>query len=390
MSSSWDSSSIKTLMGSNNGLAGMIGDYNSIKSGSYGKLLKSYYGQATSGTSRSAGSGSNITEKLIEERRNPTVSKEVSAANAKLSSSVSNMTGSLSTLQDKATYEDATGDKAKSALKSYVSAYNDSVESSKKSTMTAVSKNVAGAMRAGTADADKLKEIGITINKDGTMNLDEKKLKSVDADKIKAVFDGNDVTSYGSKVATSMNRASFYISDSAAATSTDSASTKVSAAQSSADLKSSINKVMSDDTYAKTTGSDGQSSYDVKSIRSAAEDFIKNYNATIDSAKKSSVSGVTSNLSAMMKKTAENSGALSSIGISTGSDGKLSMDKTAFEKADMARVSDVFKKYGAGISQNANLLNFYSASQNTSSSGYSATGAYSSDNLVSSLYSGAV
>ena len=92
----------------------------------------------------------------------------------------------------------------------------------------------------------------------------------------------------------------------------------------------------------------------------------------------------------MMKKTADNSGALSSIGISTGSDGKLSMDKTAFEKADMARVSDVFKKYGAGISQNASLLNFYSASQNTSASGYSASGAYSSDNLVSSLFSGTV
>ncbi len=390
MSSSWDLSSIKTLMGSNNGLAGMIGDYNSIKSGSYGKLLKSYYGQATSGTASSKSSGSNITEKLMEQRRNPTVSKEVSTANAKLSSSVSNMTGSLSSLQDKATYEDTTGDAARSALKSYVSAYNDAVESSKKSTMTAVSKNVAGAMKATTADAEKLKDLGVTINYDGTLSLDEKKLNSVDADKIKAVFDGNDAMSYGSKVATSMNRAAYYISDSAAAASTDSAATKVSAAKNSEDLKSSIAQMMSDDLFAKTTGSDGSSSYDVKSIRSAAEDFIKNYNATIDSAKNSSVSGVTSNLSAMMKKTAENSGSLSSIGISVGSDGKLSMDKSAFEKADMARVSDVFQKYGAGISQNANLLNFYSASQNTSSSGYSATGAYSSGNLVSSLYSGAV
>ena len=390
MSSSWDSNSIKTLMGSNNGLAGMIGDYNSIKSGSYGKLLKSYYGQATSGTARSQASGSNITEKLIEERRNPTVSKEVSTANAKLSSSVSNMTSSLSSLQDKATYEDTTGDNAKNALKSYVSAYNDAVESSKKSTMTSVSKNVAGAMKASAADADKLKEVGITINNDGTLNLDEKKLKNVDADNIKDIFDGKDALSYGSKVATSMNRAAFYISDSAASASTDSATTKVSTAKSSADLKGSIDRIMSDDTYAATTGSDGRSSYDVRSIRSAAEDFIKNYNATIDSAKNSSVSGVTSNLSAMMKKTADNSGALSSIGISTGSDGKLSMDKTAFEKADMARVSDVFKKYGAGISQNASLLNFYSASQNTSASGYSASGAYSSDNLVSSLFSGTV
>ena len=104
----------------------------------------------------------------------------------------------------------------------------------------------------------------------------------MDADNIKDIFDGKDALSYGSKVATSMNRAAFYISDSAASTSTDSATTKVSTAKSSADLKSSIDRIMSDDTYAVTTGSDGKSSYDVKSIRSAAEDFIKNYNATID------------------------------------------------------------------------------------------------------------
>jgi len=388
MSSLWDSSSIKTLMGSNNGLAGLVGDYNSIKSGSYGKLLKSYYGQATSGTgSSSKSSGSNITEKLIEERRNPTVSKEVSTANANLSSSVSNMTSALSSLQDKATYEDTSGgstgqDKAASALKSFVSSYNDAVESSKKSTMTSVSKNLASVMKASNANADKLKEIGVTINNDGTLNLDEKKLKSVDADKIKAVFDGNDAMSYGSKVATSMNRASFYISDTAAATSTDSAGTKAATAKSSADLKSSIDNVMSDDLYAKAA--------ETKDVRSAAEDFIKNYNATIDSAKNSSVSGVTSNLSAMMNKTTSNKEALSSIGISVGTDGKLSMDKDAFDKADKAKVQDVFTKYGAGIALNASRLNFYSASQNTASSGYSATGAYSPSNVASSLFSGAV
>jgi hypothetical protein len=290
-------------------------------------------------------------------------------------------------LQDKATYEDTSGgstgqDKAASALKSFVSSYNDAVESSKKSTMTSVSKNLASVMKASSANADKLKEIGVTINNDGTLNLDEKKLKSVDADKIKSVFDGNDAMSYGSKVATSMNRASFYISDTAAATSTDSAGTKAATAKSSADLKSSIDNVMSDDLYAKAA--------ETKDVRSAAEDFIKNYNATIDSAKNSSVSGVTSNLSAMMNKTTSNKEALSSIGISVGTDGKLSMDKDAFDKADKAKVQDVFTKYGAGIAQNASRLNFYSSSQNTASSGYSATGAYSPSNVASSLFSGAV
>ena len=396
MSSVWDSSSIKTLMGSNNGLAGLVGDYNSIKSGSYGKLLKSYYGQATSSTSSSSSSSrSNSVENLIAERRNPTVSKEVSSANATLSSAVSSMTSSLSSLQDEATYKDTEGGstgqtKAANALKSYVSSYNDAVESSKKSTMTSVSKNVAGAMKASTANADKLKEIGITINNDGTLNLDEKKLASVDADKIKSVFDGNDAMSYGSAVATRMNRSAMYISDASAATSTDGATTKASTTSSSNDLKSSISAITADSLYATKTGTDGKTTYDTDGIRSAAESFIKNYNATIDAAKGSSVSGVPSNLSSMMKETSSNSDALSSIGISVGSDGKLSMDKTAFNGSDMSKVQDVLTKYGSSISQNANLLNFYSSSQSTSASGYMASGAYSSANLASSLYSGSV
>ena len=35
-----------SLFGNTGGLAGMLGDYQAIKSGSYAKLMKSYYGDA--------------------------------------------------------------------------------------------------------------------------------------------------------------------------------------------------------------------------------------------------------------------------------------------------------------------------------------------------------
>lgn len=221
MSGIWDSNSIKTLMGKTSGLPGLIGDYNSIKSGSYGKLLKSYYGQATGSTSAKSASAENIADKLMYERRNPAISKESATANSKLNTSVGNLTGALSTLQDAATYKDTEGgssakDKAVSAVKSYVSAYNDSVESSKKSTLTNVTKNIAGVMKASTANSSDLKEIGVSINSNGTLSLDEKKLSSADADTIKKLFDGKDASSYGSAVASRMNRVSFYTSDPAA------------------------------------------------------------------------------------------------------------------------------------------------------------------------------
>ena len=210
------SSFINNIFGTTGGLAGMIGDYNSIKSGSYGKLLKSYYSEATSGLS-STKSGStktsNVLDRILEERRNPTVSKEVSTANSKLSSSVSSLKNALGSLQSEDTYKDTENgssarDKMTSALKNYVSSYNDAVESSKKTTMSNVSSNIAGAMKATKENEEALKEIGITINNDGTINLNEKKLQTAEFDKIKDIFAGNKAMSYVSKVASRLNRVS--------------------------------------------------------------------------------------------------------------------------------------------------------------------------------------
>lgn len=60
--------------GSNNFLA----DYASLKSGSYGRLMKAYYGSGSSSSSVSSGSKAqtnNVLERILEERRNPKVSE---------------------------------------------------------------------------------------------------------------------------------------------------------------------------------------------------------------------------------------------------------------------------------------------------------------------------
>ena len=208
---------INSIFGSTGGLAGMIGDYNSIKSGSYGKLLKSYYSETTSGLSKSKSGTtktSNVLDRILEERKHPTVSKEVSTANSQLSASVNGLKSALGTLQSESTYKDTENgstarDKMTSALKNYVSYYNDAVESSKKTTMSNVSSNVAGMMRATKENEDALKELGITINNDGTINLDEKKLQTAEFDKIQDIFDGKKTMSYGSKVASRLNRTTY-------------------------------------------------------------------------------------------------------------------------------------------------------------------------------------
>ena len=378
---------IQSMFGSTGGISGMLGEYNSIRSGSYGKLLKSYYNGATNTDTAAKGSTktSNVLDRILEERRNPTVSSETGAANTQLSSSVSSLKNSLGTLQSEGTYQDEAGgksgrDKMTSALKEYVSSYNDALESSKKSTMSNVSSNLAGVVKATKENEEALKEIGITINHDGTLALNEEKLQTADTAKVQGIFDGNSAMSYGSKAAARLNRISSYATSSQATSTDDSTASTAVASSNSKSLMESVANLKSGTWDASGEESDGG--------YAEVENFVKYYNATLSSARNSSVSGVTSNLASMMQKTAQHTGSLSQIGITTTADGSLKVDQTAFQASGAAQKSDVLKGYATAIESNARLLNYYSGSGSNTTSGYSASGAYStgSSDLVSKLF----
>ena len=103
---SWNNLNMNTLFGSQSGLSGMLSDYNTIRSGSYKKLLKSYYGSAEQLSGTSSAKTSNVIDKILEEKRNPQVSAEQTKTNALLDSSVSNLKNSLATLSKEKSYED--------------------------------------------------------------------------------------------------------------------------------------------------------------------------------------------------------------------------------------------------------------------------------------------
>ena len=243
-----------------------------------------------------------------------------------MSASVSALRNALGTLQNENTYKDTengtTGrSKALSALKSYVSAYNDAVESSKKSTMTNVSSNVAGIMKASREHEEELKKLGITMNNNGTLTFNEKKYQTAELNDVKNLFDGNKALSYGSKAASRLNRASYYTEATTTSTSNDTTVSQTMVS-SSKNLMESIANLKGDALFAKTVDEDGNSSINRDGIKSELENFIKYYNATLTSRKNSFVSGVTANVASMMQKTANHSYSLSEIGISIGADGK--------------------------------------------------------------------
>lgn len=379
-----------SLFGNTSGLAGMLGDYSAIRSGSYGKLMKSYYGEQSSSISRGSSSSrsKNVLDEIIEERRNPKESKEVSAANSKLSTSVSTFKNALGTLQSENTYKDTENgldvrSKVENALKSYVSAYNDAVTTAKKSTNMNMTSNVAGAMGATKESVEALGELGITMNHDGTLAFDVKKFKTIELSTVKDAFDGNAALSYGSKIASRLNR----IADSATSSGKiDSSTTTVATVSNSKSLMESIESLKGTDLYT-TKNNAGDAVFNRDGVKAELGKFIEFYNKTIEAAKKSGISGVNSNLTTLLQKTAQYTKSLAEIGVTVTSEGKLSLNKSVFDNAAQDKIKNNLTSYASSIETNARLVNYYSTTQNNSTSGYSATGSYTNtSDIVSQLY----
>ncbi|MCI8670185.1 MAG: hypothetical protein HFI34_11825 [Lachnospiraceae bacterium] len=365
----------------NNESQKFFSDYASIKNGSYARLLKAYYGRGYDSSTSASGStrsrSSNVLEKLLEERRNPKVSEEVQEANANLTSGISSLRGSVSTLQNEKTYTDTekgqtAAEKVVSAVKDYVKQYNNVVSNAKHSTLSAKTSHVAAMMRSTAANADKLSEMGITINKNGTLQMNENKLKATDISKVQELFSAKDITSYGSTV---MSRLQF--AGSATGTNkTDSESTNKTPGSAAASLKADSELLASGKLFEMIKDKDGNETYDIDKIFSTTKSFVSNYNDMLDAAKSSSNSGVSANLSRIREKTAQNAEALKQFGISVDRDGKMKIDEETFKKSDMSKVQKFFKDYGASIASSASLVNYYMTTQANAASGYTADGTY--------------
>ena len=283
--------------------------------------MRSYYAQygpkasSKSRSSSAARSGKNILDQILEERRNPAVSKSVSNANVALNSGVASVKTAINSLQNESTYSDTdgkdVGDKINSALKSYVSSYNSTVKASKQSNNSSMSSHVAEMINATRDNASKLKEIGISINGDGTLTLDETTAKKAKSYLAKDLFSSEDTRSYGSAVSRALTGASYYTSRSNTTaktkdtTKTDDKSKETVA--SGTDLKADIEVLIGDKLFATTKEIDADGKevekYDIDGITSRVSSFVKNYNDLISSARLLGNEGVTSNLKALFNKT---------------------------------------------------------------------------------------
>ena len=201
-------SSLKTSGTSS--LASLVSDYSSIRSGSYGKLVRSYYNKSTESTDDTS-SGKKTDNKSTD---------SLSATNSALSTAKS-AAGSLQNAAKKLT---ATGDDSLfnkkqvtgangiktqdydkdaiyGAVSDFVKSYNSAVQAAGNSSAKSV-ENSANSMASLTKAMSKsLSGVGITVGDDGKLSVSEEKFKSSDMSKVKSLFNGT--SSYAGSVASS-------------------------------------------------------------------------------------------------------------------------------------------------------------------------------------------
>jgi hypothetical protein len=132
--------------------------------------------------------------------------------------------------------------------------------------------------------------------------------------------------------------------------------------------------------------------YDREAIYKAVSDFAKDYNALIDSASKSNNHSVLSTAVNMTNQTSVYSKALSNIGITVKDDNTLSVDKEAFDKADVDSIKSLFSGNGSFADMTKSRTEMITSSAKADSlkaSGmYGANGAYSNAMLSGSSFNG--
>lgn len=384
MSLYWNSnssSSLFNLNSSSTNLYSMTSEMSMIKSGAYKKLLKSYYNKSSSSSTSSSASGSsseNILDKLIREKMYPTVSEEAQTANSNLTSGLSSLKTSVATLQNNNTYKDTQNgstaeDKVASALKAYVNDYNNVVTNAKKSTLSSKTAYVANMMSSTAKNADALSEIGISVKRDGTLYLDEKKLNSADISTVQSLFSADNILSYGSSIS---SRVQFANTGSTTGTDTDKSTSTVNT--SAANLKIDSNALASDELFEKVKDADGNytDKYDIDKILSTAKSFVTNYNGMLDSAEASSNSGVLANLSYIKEKTENSVALLEQFGFNVDNKGRMTLDADKFQESDMSKVQSFFKDYGSFVANYASRVNYYMTTNAGSSNSYTSSAAY--------------
>lgn len=182
----------------NNGIGSFnFSDFALIKSGSYKKMMKTYYSPSkeTTKTSKSDTDRKEKIEKSAGTFENTALSKMRTEA-SELKKAAESFDKDELFKQDNGEYD---MDKISSNLKNFAKEYNDVLEQSRKAGSREVAQQTGFMTGLSKTMSEALSKVGVTFDSNGKMSVDEETLKKADAKSVKTLFSGS--YSYASQIA---------------------------------------------------------------------------------------------------------------------------------------------------------------------------------------------
>lgn len=202
--------SMTTSSGNSLGNLSFLSDYASIKNGSYGKLMKAYYAKdSSSEVSSLAESKYKKTTSTAKDSAKTLAAIETAADGLKESADALITTGSKSVFKKvdvestdeygfTSTTKEYDTDAIYKSVSGFVEDYNNLLKQTGSSETNSIQNRVKMLNGITSANKNLLSKVGITINSDNTLSLDEKAFKEADMTTVKSLFNGN--SSYGYRV----------------------------------------------------------------------------------------------------------------------------------------------------------------------------------------------
>ncbi len=129
--------------------------------------------------------------------------------------------------------------------------------------------------------------------------------------------------------------------------------------------------------------------YDMDAIYKSVSSFVKDYNSLLDTVKKSDSTSVQKSTSNMTNITSLYSKTLEKVGITVGSDNKLSIDEEKFKAADTSLLKSTFNNspsFAYSISSQASYIDFAASREATKANTYNFNGNYSNNYSVGNIF----
>ncbi len=333
------------------GVSSLLGDYAAIKNGSYGKMMKSYYAKLEKQEAEESG-----------ETDKTKAGKVKDSASASAAASLYKSASALTSLN----YDDRSEeniDKITDSVSSFVKDYNSLMKSASKSENETVKKQAESLYESYYTNYKLFSKIGITMNSDRTLSLDEDALKKTLADTekghgstVKTLFSG--IGSFADKAVDKASRIYRAAGDGEAVTSSKAKyagvgrSSSTSASSTSSAKDKDKDKTVTDASTAAAANSLYKSieklgameigNDNKDSVYKAFSSLVEDYNDLIKNTDKSANSNVVNQASYLRNLVSGNKSAFSRIGVTVNSDKSLSIDEKAFKEADMSSVKNLF------------------------------------------------